>query len=208
MTNTTKILLIRHGKTDLNSKEGYQGKTDLPLNKDGSAQIRKLKPRLTKLNLEVIFTSPAKRTQKTCKILFKDNQIPIVVHAGLTEIDFGAWEKLTHTQVKKSYPKQLAKWESDPFKHAPTKGETMKIVLNRLSKLYQEILQQYRGKIIALVGHGGSFNILLCHLFGIAAKTKWQFRFSPASLSEIFIYPDNQIVLTLFNDTSHLKEKN
>lgn len=206
MTNTIKILLIRHGKTDLNSKERYQGKTDLPLNKDGSSQIRKLKPRLTKLNLEVIFTSPAKRSRETCEILFKHKQIPIVVHAGLTEIDFGAWEKLTYNEIKKRLPTQLAKWENNPFKHATPEGETMKNVLNRLSKLYQEILQQHRGKTIALVGHGGSFNILLCHLFEIVAKAKWQFRLSTASLSEILVYSNNQTVLTLFNDISHLKE--
>lgn len=203
--NNTTLYVIRHGATDLNLEHRYQGKTDILLSTIGRNQIEKLRQRLETISFDIVLTSSAKRSQETCEFLFTTNT-PVIVHPGLTEINFGVWEEHTYHEIQSLYPEQLSKCEQDPFKYSPHDGETYDVVLDRISKMYQQICVNYRGKTVGIVGHAGSLNILLCHLFGIKPLTRWQFHLKPASLSRVVIYPDNQVVMELFNDTCHLKE--
>ncbi len=204
MENITRLFLIRHGETNLNPDNRYLGKTDVSLNNKGIVQAELMKKLVKNLSIDVFFTSPLKRAKETCGIILGDKNMPIKIRSELSEINFGLWEGLTYDEVKAKYSNQLEKWERNPLVNKPFQGETMTEVLNRVSAFYNEILDSYRGKAIAIVSSGGALNILLCFLFGIKPKALWQFSLSTSSLSEILIYPDNKVVLTLFNDTSHL----
>ena len=206
MKKITKLLLIRHGETSLNPDNRYLGKTNVSLNSKGIMQAKLIKKRIKDLSVDIIFTSPLKRAKETCEIVINNKSMPMKMNSGLSEINFGLWEGLTYDEVKTKYQNQLAKWEKNPLINKPPKGETITEVLNRVSTFLREILDTYREKHIAVVSSGGVLNIILCFLFNIKPKALWQFRISCASLSEVLIYPDNQVVLTLLNDTSHLNK--
>lgn len=178
----------------------------MSLNAEGIMQVQKLKRRISKIHFDVIVTSPAKRAKETCRLLFP-NKTSINVHPGLAEQSFGAWEGLTHSEIQTLYTNELLHYEQDPFNFAPSGGEAISSVFGRVVAFYQEILSKYRGKTVAIVGHGGSLHILLCQIFGIKPLAHWQFHLKPASISQVSIYPNDQIVLELFNDTCHLEEK-
>lgn len=206
MKKTTRLFLIRHATTDLNISERYQGKTNLSLSTEGVLQAKHLKEYLNAFPIDVIITSSSKRAKETSKILSGEKGITIKEQAGLNEIDFGAWEGLTNKEIKRNYPKELSNWNKNPLVNEIPGGDSMKAVLERIVLVYKAIIKEYKGKTVALVCHGGSLNILLCYLFHISIKATWQFRLSPASLTEILIDQDNHIVMTLCNDTCHLKE--
>lgn len=199
------MFLIRHATTNLNISERYQGKTNLSLSTEGVLQAQSLKEYLDAFSIDVIITSSSKRAKETSKILLGEKRIPFKERAGLNEIDFGVWEGLTNKEIKRDYPKELSDWNKDPLVNEIPGGDSMKAVLKRIVLVYKAIIKEYKGKTIALVGHGGSLNILLCYLFHISIKATWQFRLAPASLTEILIDQDNNIVMTLCNDTCHLK---
>lgn len=192
----TTLYLIRHGSTDLNLEQRYQSKTDLPLNIHGIKQIKQLKKRIMHIPFDLVLISSAKRSQQTCQLLF-NRATPVVIHKGLSEINFGIWEGLTYKEVQSRYPKELSYYEQDPLKFAPKGGETFAVVLDRIKVLYRNICSIYQGKTIAILGHGGSLNIFLCYLLGIKPQTRWQFRLQPASLVKIVIYPNNRINMEL-----------
>ena len=206
MGNITRLYLIRHAETNLNLDNRYLGKTDVSLNSKGIVQAELMKKLVKNLSIDVFFTSPLKRAKETCEIMLRGKNMPIKVRSELSEINFGLWEGLTYDEVKAKYLNQLEKWERNPLINKPPQGETMTEVSNRVSTFYNEILDSYRGKDIAIVSSGGVLNILLCFLFEIKPKALWQFSLSAASLSKVLIYPNNQAVLTLLNDNSHLKE--
>lgn len=192
----TTLYLMRHGSTDLNHEHRYQGETDLPLSAYGKREIKQLRKRIKHIPFDLVLTSSAQRSQQTYKLLFT-NEEHVLIHKGLTEINFGIWEGLTQSEIQSRYPKELSRYEKDPFTYAPKGGETFAAAFERIKNLHQDIRSIYKGKIIAILGHGGSLNIFLCYLLGIKPQTTWQFQLQPASLVKIVIYPNNRISMEL-----------
>lgn len=197
--NETILMLIRHATTEWNKNHRYLGHTDLPLNRQGIDQAKKLNSRLRGDHIDVVYTSTAQRARQTSDRVFQGKNIAIIPNSNLIEINFGKWEGLTYKEITKKYPRELSLWEENPLTHSPPEGESMGRVRERVELFYKEILRKQSGKSIALVGHGGSFNILLCYLLGIRPKAKWQFQLSPGSISEVHLTPTGDIVITKLN---------
>ena len=58
-----RIYLVRHGETDWNRQRRYQGNQDIPLNDRGIEQAARLRDRLDREPLDVIFVSPLQRAR-------------------------------------------------------------------------------------------------------------------------------------------------
>ena len=134
---TQLVYLVRHGETDANKLNIYQGRgQDNSLNETGRKQAELLGKWL-KLHKNVypipsiIFTSPPKRTLETTAIIKNElvgmaREPKIVVLPKLHEINHGHWEGLADKQLKKKYPKPYRIWRTNPMKMKFPKGETMK----------------------------------------------------------------------------------
>lgn len=86
-------------------------------------------------------------------------------------------------------------------------GESLGEFVKRLQGALAEIKERHQGQTVLIVAHGGSLQGLLCLALGLPPQARWQFNVSPpASLSELFLYED-RAVLTLLNETCHLKEE-
>lgn len=64
-----KFYVVRHGQTDWNAEGRIQGKTDIELNETGIEQARQLKELIKDYNIDLIISSPLKRTRKTAEII-------------------------------------------------------------------------------------------------------------------------------------------
>lgn len=60
-----KIYLIRHGETDWNHINRFQGREDIELNAAGIAQAARCGQTLQGLGIEAVYTSPLKRAHCT-----------------------------------------------------------------------------------------------------------------------------------------------
>ena len=85
-----KLIVIRHGETDLNKEDRLQGckGPDLELNESGKQVIRQLRDTLL-ITPQIIYASPLLRTQETAHILNERFHLPIVAAPLLRERDFG-----------------------------------------------------------------------------------------------------------------------
>ncbi len=68
----TNVYFLRHGETDWNLEGRTQGRTDIPLNRNGELQAKESGEALKYKEIDVIITSPLKRAKKLLK-LFKNN---------------------------------------------------------------------------------------------------------------------------------------
>ena len=88
-----KFLFIRHGQTICNSDKNYKGRKlnenyiDSHLSQKGIRQTKKLKEKLDKFNIELIYVSPLYRSLETAKYMIENMNYKgeIVVHPLITE---------------------------------------------------------------------------------------------------------------------------
>jgi alpha-ribazole phosphatase len=189
-----RLLLVRHGLTDWNAVQRFQGQCDIPLNVEGLRQAAALGERLAGEPLQAILASDLQRAQATAEAIAAHHSCPLVVEGRLREISFGDWEGLTYTEISICDPTQLAAWEVNILENAPPGGETLNQLAGRVQAVLDELLLAHEGETLLLVAHGGPLQVLLCLALGLPPEKYWQFHLSPGSLSEIAVYPQGGIV--------------
>lgn len=88
----TPFYFIRHGQTDWNLKEMWQGWVDIPLNETGHDQARSALSVLLGKGITRIVSSPLVRAHKTAEIINEHLRVPLLVVNGLKECSLGVLE--------------------------------------------------------------------------------------------------------------------
>ena len=102
----TTLLLVRHGETDWNRDERFQGQANPPLNETGRAQAVGLSVALAATPLGAVYTSPLERAFVTAEIIAAPHDLEPVMVAQLREMYDGSWEGLTRAEVEARFPDQ------------------------------------------------------------------------------------------------------
>lgn len=196
-----KLTLIRHGQTDWNLAQRFQGQSDRPLNEAGKKQARALADRLSNQTFDGVYSSDLQRALETVHSVRKSDDLH--TDPRLREVNFGDWEGLTYDEIKEKHPDALSAWENDIYKNAPPNGETLEQLAARVQSMLDELYAKHKDQTVLIVAHGGSLQVLICLALNVSPSMYWQFHLLPASLSEIAFYPAGAI-LNLLNDTCHL----
>ncbi len=86
------FLCLRHGATDWNRQGRFQGRTDNPLNDDGTAQAHAAAEKLRAVELGHVVSSPLLRAVQTAEIIANVASKTVTLDQGLIELDFGSFE--------------------------------------------------------------------------------------------------------------------
>ncbi|GAI25191.1 unnamed protein product [marine sediment metagenome] len=199
----SKLLLVRHGNTKLNSAERLWGQTDAELSAEGVGQAERLRDRLATQKIDVIYASNLQRASATAKIIVSSHQVDIVTCPELREINFGKIEGLTFKEVSQLYPEVAEAWSKRSLTLKYPGGESVAELNNRVSKFLERLEKHTPEETILIVAHSAPLRMLICHLLGIDTRHWRQFRLDLASLSILDTYPLGAI-LNLLNDVSHL----
>lgn len=160
--------IFRHGETPNNSRHIWQGRTgNLDLNMKGILQARYLGLALQQKDIEVIISSPMLRAIHTAHIVAKYCDVPVLIREDLQEADYGIADGISFAKVKELFPDLYQKWVHplpEYFDLGFEAGETMKMVLNRVFGVLEELSQSHRHKSIAISTHGGVMALILSHL--------------------------------------------
>jgi broad specificity phosphatase PhoE len=210
---TTRLLIVRHGRTAWNSDGRFQGQLDIPLDEVGQAQAAAVARRLAYEHPLAIYASDLSRAWQTARriqnaiaeAIQPDPIPPLVLEPRLREMHFGEWQGLTHAEIQACQPDALATWEADWLNNAPPGGETLTQLVERVQAVYREILATHPDGTVLLVGHGGTLQALLCMALGLPPERFWQLQLDNTGLADLRIYPEGAI-LNLFNDTCHLEQ--
>lgn len=199
----SKLLLVRHGNTKLNSAERLWGQTDVELSADGMRQAQRLCDRLAAQKINAIYTSNLQRASVTAEIIASSHQVDIVTCPELREINFGKIEGLTFKEVSQLYPEVTRLWSKWSLALKYPGGESVTELNNRVSKFLERLEKHTPEETILIVAHSAPLRLLICHLMGIGIEHWRQIRLDLASVSILDTYPQGAI-LNLLNDISHL----
>jgi probable phosphoglycerate mutase len=205
---TTRLLLVRHGATQLTAEDRFAGDVGVDLSEEGRHQVERLSERLSDDGIAAIYASPLSRTLETAQILARPHGVAIVQRAELREISHGRWEGLTRREVEQRYAEEYVAWESDPFTFAPQGGESGLSVLARSLPVVREIVVAHPEQTVLVVSHKATIRILLSSLLGIDARGyRDRLDQSPACLNVLDFKGPGRARLMLFNDISHYRDQ-
>lgn len=161
-----KIIIVRHGETEYNSKKILQGHLDIPLNETGLEQARQAAEALKKEKIDVFFSSDLSRALTTAKLSHAHHGTPFHVTKLLREKYFGRLQGLTFDQVGEFFSK-FGEQGNYSFKGREKEFgvETEEEVLARIAE-FKKIIAAHQGKTIAVFSHGGFIRRFLA-AFGI-----------------------------------------
>jgi len=152
------LYYVRHGETDWNLAQRYQGRRDIPINATGRAQAKqhglKLAAVLASRAAALDYVaSPLKRACETMAILRAELGLAPGAYrtdARLLEIDYGSWEGQPWHDIASLDAAGYAARQADIWTWRPKGGESYKMVADRVGSWLAEV---ERDSVV--VAHGG-----------------------------------------------------
>jgi 2,3-bisphosphoglycerate-dependent phosphoglycerate mutase len=166
----TELLFVRHGETDWNVQQRFQGQIDVPLNATGLRQAQALARRLTEAArtdtglepapADALLSSDLQRAQQTAAPLAAAWTLPVAAVPALREQAFGVLEGLDFPTVISRHPELFARWREQRADYALPGGESRRQFHTRVLAAVHELATQHSGRRLVVVTHGGVLDIL------------------------------------------------
>jgi probable phosphoglycerate mutase len=201
---TTVTHLLRHGQTEHTPERRYSGRNDLPLSRTGKAEAEAAAVRVGQLGVEVVVSSPIRRTRETAEAVAAAIGVPVELDDDLVELDFGGLEGLTLDEALAAHPLAVRRFTSDVTVRAPG-GESIADVSARVARARRRILDRHAGRTVLVVTHVTPIKLLLAAGLDVGDDVVHRVFLEAASLSTVAWSSDGRSSVRLVNDTSHLR---
>lgn len=202
----TRLLLLRHGQTELSVGRRYSGRGNPPLTELGRTQADAAARYLGEQGgVSAVISSPLQRAYETAAAAAKVLGLDVTVEDDLIETDFGAWEGLTFAEAAQRDPELHGQWLRDTTV-APPAGESFDAVANRVRRARDRIVAEHSGSTVLLVSHVTPIKTLLRLALDGNAGILYRMHLDLASLSIAEFYPDGLASVRLVNQTAYLPQ--
>ncbi|NOY73701.1 MAG: histidine phosphatase family protein [Gammaproteobacteria bacterium] len=183
---SASVLLIRHGKTDFPLDRIYcDDREDPGLNDEGEVQAQGAAKLLKGIAIDALYCSPSLRTLRTAEIIAADCGLKFDQRDALRERRFGIFEGLYFHEIAERYPEEQAQWKKDNAGFKPRGGESIYDLWDRISPVFDEIIECYRGKTVAVVTHVGPIRIAAAQAIGLPVPNFRRLSIDYASVTRI-----------------------
>jgi probable phosphoglycerate mutase len=203
----TRLILVRHGVTEYTESGRYSGRGDVPLSPKGLAQAEATAARVAALAgpVATVLTSPLSRCGQTAAaiVAMLPGEVPVRVEPDLIEVDFGAWEGKTFSEVRATSPLELTRWLDSPAV-APPGGESFRAVTMRVRRAVASIRSGYPEATVVVVSHVSPIKIMLRDALAAGDAFLQRLHLDAAGISIIDSWPDGGVSVRTVNDTAHL----
>lgn len=200
----TRLLLLRHGQTELSVQRRYSGRGNPPLTDTGRQQADAAARYLAQRGgIAAIFSSPLQRCRETAAAAAKLLRLDVTVDEDLTETDFGAWEGLTFTEAVQRDPELHRRWLNDTSTEPPG-GESFDAVQMRVVQARDRIIADHGGATVLVVSHVTPIKTVLRLALDAGPAILYRLHLDLASLSIAEFYGDGPASVRLVNQTTYL----
>lgn len=195
MEKRTRIYLIRHGQVEGHENLPVYGHRDIGLSEVGRCQMERIRERLRFLNLSAVFCSDLKRSLDSARIVVSNHDVPVIPLKELRELYLGEWEGLTLEDLRQNYAKELEERQKDVVNFRPPGGgESILELYNRVRPCLNWILDSYRDKEIAIVGHGAVNRVILTWFLGMDLKELFRIQQDYGCLNIIDLHGERPVI--------------
>ena len=202
--NTTRLVVIRHGETEWNIQNRFQGHLDSILTLPGIKQAEAIADILKGETYDVIYSSDLERAKQTAEIIARSLNMRVHTEKDLREINLGVMQGLKKDEFIKKYPEVISKYHAEPDYVIPG-GESKRKLYNRVTGILEKIIRRHKGHNILLVAHGGVLDCIIRHTFDIPLNKQRNFSLYNASINR-FAVEDGEWKLESWGETSHMRD--
>lgn len=178
----TVIDLIRHGEPAGGRRYRGHGVDD-PLSEKGWSQMWNAVGEYDQW--KQIITSPLQRCQTFAHALGERHGIPVAVEPRFKEVGFGAWEGLSHDEVKIGRAAEYQAFLKDPANHRPQGAEPLDDFIRRVSLAYQEAIERHHSSHLLIVAHAGVMRALIAETIRAPAIGLYRIKVSNGGITRI-----------------------
>ena len=199
---TKRVVLVRHGESEANAGELWQGATSSPLTEAGRDQAELLGARLQHRKFDMVASSDLERALHTARLA--GYPVPLV-DPGWREGYLGEWEGRPTEWVVDHCGDDLMRLQYDYDLPMGRTGETPRQVAERswksLTSLLEKIDEGGSGLVFA---HGGVIDMILWRITRLTPGRRRSGFLSNGSLCELSFKGDKASILR-YNDATHLR---
>jgi broad specificity phosphatase PhoE len=200
----TRIVLVRHGRTEWNKGEIFRGTVDIPLDEQGRKEAACARDWLREETFKAAYSSPLSRAVETAQIILEPHGLPVQKHEGLIDLNYGAWQSKPNREVQKVYAELYQQWREAPHTVVFPEGEGLGAVRERSVAAVREVASKHPDETVLLAAHRVVNKVLIAALLGLDDSHFWEIGQDTAALNE-FVYQDGKWICRLVNDTCHLR---
>lgn len=153
------LWFARHGQSTWNAEGRWQGQADPPLSARGRAQAERLAEQLAGAGVALLAASDLARARETAEIVGARLGLAPHLDPALREHDVGAWSGLTHAEIERRWPEELARFRGGDLALRPGGGESRLALRARVWAAVSRLEASARGPC-AVVSHLGVLHAL------------------------------------------------
>jgi len=139
------IIFESHGTTLDNEAKVSSGWFDVALSDLGRKQAEELGERYRDEDFDAIFCSDLQRSYETGEIAFAGREVRIVRDERLRECDYGELTRHPSAEVDQAKAVHI----TEPF----PSGESYEMTAARMKAFLEDLLKEYEGKKVMIIGH-------------------------------------------------------
>jgi len=163
-----RIILWRHGRTEWNIENRFQGQADIPLDSLGVAQAERSAQMLAGYAPSALYSSDLLRAYQTAAALAAITGLEVQTDKRLREIHVGNWEGLLGREIDAADPDLARRLRAgEDVRRSPT-GESPSEVGQRMFEALTEIVETAADKSTVVVAtHGLAGRVGACRFVGL-----------------------------------------
>gem|GEM_PF-327868 len=172
-----QIFMFRHGETDWNRQDRYQGHIDIGINEEGQNQAIELAKKLEEHCIQIVLSSDLSRGFETAAIVGKHLGVQVHKDARLRGVGYGKAEGLTRSQLEEKYGSLFVRqWHSLKAEHEITRfpgGESGLEVRTRATQVIIDFFDEHPEiDRVGIASHRGVIRRLLQATFNSTASVQ------------------------------------
>jgi len=173
--NATRIIFVRHGEPERDSRGLCYGRLDVALSSRGIADSEALAAKLARVPLAAVYTSPRRRARATAEELCAGRSRAPTPDERLCELDFGTFEGRAYREIEREEPELFRRWMTRPTAVKFPGGESYGDLRARVAEVVVELRRTHEGETIAVVAHGGVIRAALADVLSLPDERSFSF---------------------------------
>jgi probable phosphoglycerate mutase len=204
---STRLILVRHGETDDNRNQVFQGQLGSGLNDHGRDQAALLAARLARAPRRpaAIVSSDLARARETAEVLGAALGMAPTLDPDLREVFLGAWQGLPSAEIARRFPGEWSAWRSGQDIRRGG-GETYAELGDRVSRAMDRAAAVHPGSTVIVVSHGAALKSFVARVLGLGSLGMRAFRVQANTGVSVVERDEEGQRILVWNDEAHLHD--